>query len=161
MRALLASGKCLARRKAKLSANLTDEVYKRKEDRMRKNNKGGGRINSDVQRVISHVIEFEIKDPRVNSLVSVTRVDVTNDLKECKCYISVLSTTGDAESTIEGLNSARGFVRKRLAESLNLRNTPEIEFIHDKSIEYGVEMSKKIDDVMSRENSEPNTDVEE
>ncbi len=128
---------------------------------MRKNNKGGGRINSDVQRVISHVIEFEIKDPRVNSLVSVTRVDVTNDLKECKCYISVLSTTGDAESTIEGLNSARGFVRKRLAESLNLRNTPEIEFIHDKSIEYGVEMSKKIDDVMSRENSEPNTDVEE
>ena len=107
------------------------------------------------------MIEFEIKDPRVNSLVSVTRVDVTNDLKECKCYISVLSTTGDAESTIEGLNSARGFVRKRLAESLNLRNTPEIEFIHDKSIEYGVEMSKKIDDVMSRENSEPNTDVEE
>ena len=115
---------------------------------MRGNNPRGGRVNSDVQRVISHVIEFEIKDPRVSSLVSVTRCDVTNDLKECKCYISVLGSDDDGKSTMEGLNRASGFIRKRLAESLNLRYTPQIEFRLDKSIEYGVMMSKKIDDVL-------------
>lgn len=115
---------------------------------MKKNNSRGSRINSDVQRVISHVIEFEIKDPRVNSLVSVSKVDVTNDLKECKCYISVLGDQESGQKTIEGLNSAKGFVRKRLAESLNMRNTPEVRFILDDSIAYGVMMSKKIDDIV-------------
>ena len=120
---------------------------------MRGNNSRGGRVNSDVQRVISHVIEFEIKDPRVSSLVSVTRCDVTNDLKECKAYISVLGSDEDAESTMEGLNRASGFIRKRLAESLNLRYTPQIEFKLDKSIEYGVMMSKKIDDIIQGDGS--------
>ena len=120
---------------------------------MRGNNSRGGRVNSDVQRVISHVIEFEIKDPRVSSLVSVTRCDVTNDLKECKAYISVLGSDEDAKNTMEGLNRASGFIRKRLAESLNLRNTPQIEFKLDKSIEYGVMMSKKIDDIIQGDGS--------
>ena len=115
---------------------------------MKKNNSRGSRINSDVQRVISHVIEFEIKDPRVNSLGSVSKVEVTNDLKECKCYISVLGDQESGQKTIEGLNSAKGFVRKRLAESLNMRNTPEVRFILDDSIAYGVMMSKKIDDIV-------------
>ena len=124
---------------------------------MRKNNQKGSRINSDVQRVISHVIEFEIKDPRVGALVSVVKCDVTNDLKECKCYISVLGDEPSGEETIEGLNSAKGFIRKRLAESLNMRYTPQIEFILDKSIEYGVMMTKKIDDLMGNNSS----DIEE
>ena len=118
-------------------------------------------MNSDVQRVISHVIEFEIKDPRVSSLVSVTRCDVTNDLKECKCYISVLGSDEDAENTMEGLRRASGFIRKRLAESLNLRYTPQIEFKLDKSIEYGVMMSKKIDDVLGANKSTEDTSSEE
>ena len=118
---------------------------------MRGKSPKGARINSDVQRVISHIIEFEIKDPRVNSLVSVVKCDVTNDLKECKCYISVLGDEEAGKSTIDGLNSAKGFVRKRLAESLNMRYTPEITFVHDRSIEYGVMMSKKIDDIMKGE----------
>ena len=121
---------------------------------MKKNNSRGSRINSDVQRVISHVIEFEIKDPRVNSLVSVSKVEVTNDLKECKCYISVLGDQESGQKTIEGLNSAKGFVRKRLAESLNMRNTPEVRFILDDSIAYGVMMSKKIDDIVGNLSSE-------
>ena len=128
---------------------------------MRGNNSRGGRVNSDVQRVISHVIEFEIKDPRVSSLVSVTRCDVTNDLKECKAYISVLGSDEDAENTMEGLRRASGFIRKRLAESLNLRYTPQIEFKLDKSIEYGVMMSKKIDDVLGANKSTEDTASEE
>ena len=118
-------------------------------------------MNSDVQRVISHVIEFEIKDPRVSSLVSVTRCDVTNDLKECKAYISVLGSDEDAENTMEGLRRASGFIRKRLAESLNLRYTPQIEFKLDKSIEYGVMMSKKIDDVLGANKSTEDTASED
>ena len=118
---------------------------------MRGKSPKGARINSDVQRVISHIIEFEIKDPRVNSLVSVVKCDVTNDLKECKCYISVLGDEEAGKSTLDGLNSAKGFVRKRLAESLNMRYTPEITFVLDRSIEYGVMMSKKIDDIMKGE----------
>ena len=118
-------------------------------------------MNSDVQRVISHVIEFEIKDPRVSALVSVTRCDVTNDLKECKAYISVLGSDEDAENTMEGLRRASGFIRKRLAESLNLRYTPQIEFKLDKSIEYGVMMSKKIDDVLGANKSTEDTASED
>ena len=128
---------------------------------MRGNNSRGSRVNSDVQRVISHVIEFEIKDPRVSSLVSVTRCDVTNDLKECKAYISVLGSDEDAENTMEGLRRASGFIRKRLAESLNLRYTPQIEFKLDKSIEYGVMMSKKIDDVLGANKSTEDTASED
>lgn len=115
---------------------------------MRTNSHKGGRINSDVQRVISHVIEFEMKDPRVSRMVSVVKTEVTKDLKECKCYVSILGTPEEEKETMQGLKSAGGFVRKRLAESLNLRNTPEIHFISDHSIAYGVEMSKKIDEVM-------------
>ena len=118
---------------------------------MRGNNSRLGRTNSDVQRVISHVIEFEVKDPRISSFVSVVKCDVTNDYKECKCYISVLGSEEDSEKTIQGLRSASGFIRKRLAESLNLRYTPEITFVADKSIEYGVMMSKKIDDVIAKD----------
>ena len=121
---------------------------------MRGKSNRGVRVNSDVQRVISHLIEFEIKDPRVSSLISVVKCDVTNDLKECKCYISVLGSEEDGENTIKGLNSANGFIRKRLAESLNLRYTPEIEFKLDKSIEYGVMMTKKIDDIMGNNSEE-------
>ncbi|MCR5213187.1 MAG: 30S ribosome-binding factor RbfA [Eubacterium sp.] len=118
---------------------------------MRGNNSRGARVNSDMQRVLSHVIQFEIKDPRVSKLVSVSKCQVTNDLKEAKCYISVLGNDEDGESTIKGLDSAKGFIRKRVAESLNMRYTPELHFILDKSIEYGVMMSKKIDDILAND----------
>ena len=130
---------------------------------MRKNNSRGARVNSDVRRVLSHIIEFDIKDPRISSLTSVVKCEVTNDLKECKCYISVLGSDEDAQNTIEGLRSASGFVRKRLAESLNLRYTPVVEFKLDRSIEYGVMMSKKIDDIVGKheEDIEDLEDIED
>ncbi len=121
---------------------------------MRGNKSRGGRVNSDVQRVISHIVQFELKDPRISTLVSVSRCEVTNDLKECKCYISVLGSDEDCQKTMDGLESAKGFIRKRLAESLNMRYTPEIEFKEDKSIEYGVMMSKKIDDIVGNSASQ-------
>ncbi len=118
---------------------------------MRQKSYKSSRTNSDIQRVISYVLEFEMKDPRVNSFVSVVKTEATKDLKECKCYVSVLGSEDEQRRTMLGLKSASGFIRSRLAESLNLRNTPEITFILDHSIEYGVEMSKKIDDIIEQD----------
>lgn len=128
---------------------------------MRGNKSRGARVNSDVRRVLSHIIEFDIKDPRISSLTSIVKCEVTNDLKECKCYISVLGSEEDVANTLEGLKSASGFVRKRLADSLNLRYTPVIEFKLDKSIEYGVMMSKKIDDIIGKQHEDEEVDSEE
>ena len=103
----------------------------------------------EVQRELSQIIRSEIKDPRIHPLTSVVAVEVTPDLKYCKAYISVLGDEEAGKATIEGLRSAASFVRRELAHRVNLRNTPEIKFILDQSIEYGVNMSKLIDDVNS------------
>jgi len=114
---------------------------------MRKNSIKNTRINMEVQRELSQIIRSEIKDPRIHPLTSVVAVEVTPDLKYCKAYISVLGDEEAGKATIEGLRSAASFVRRELAHRVNLRNTPEIKFILDQSIEYGVNMSKLIDEV--------------
>lgn len=114
---------------------------------MRKNSVKNNRINEQVMRELSRIISREIKDPRINPMTSVVDVEVTPDLKYCKVYISVLGNADSVKSTYEGLISATSYIRRELAHSVNLRNTPEITFIMDQSIEYGVTMSKKIDDV--------------
>ena len=117
---------------------------------MRKNSIKNTRINGEVQKELSRIISREIKDPRIHSMTSVVSVEVTPDLKQCKAYISVLGDEEEKKETLAGLNSAVGFVRNELARSINLRNTPELEFIIDQSIEYGVNMSKLIDDLNSK-----------
>ena len=114
---------------------------------MRKNSIKNTRINGEVQRELSQIIRNEIKDPRIAMMTSVTAVEVAHDLKTCKAYISVLGDDKAKEDTIAGLRSAEGYVRRLLAKNVNLRNTPEIQFVLDQSIEYGVTMSKLIDDV--------------
>lgn len=118
---------------------------------MRKNSIKNTRINGEVHRELSRIIAREIKDPRIHPMTSVVEVDVTPDLKYCKAYISVLGDAQAQEDTMAGLKSAVGFIRKALAASVNLRNTPELIFVMDQSIEYGVNMSKKISDVISED----------
>ena len=120
---------------------------------MRKNSIKNTRINGEVQKELSTIIRNEIKDPRIHPRTSAMAVEVAPDLKTCKAYISVLGEKEAKEATIKGLNSAEGYVRRQLAKNLNLRNTPEIRFILDESIEYGVNMSKLIDDVTKKDNS--------
>lgn len=112
------------------------------------------RINSEVQKELSRIISQEIKDPRIHVMTSVTQVMVTPDLKECKAYISVLGDEQAQMDTLAGLQSAAGYIRRELARSINLRNTPEITFCIDQSIEYAINMSKKIDDVMSKQSGD-------
>lgn len=109
------------------------------------------RINGEVLKELSRIISYDIKDPRIHPMTSVTHVMVTSDLKECKAYISVLGDEEALSETMEGLRSASGFIRKELAKSINLRNTPEIKFYSDNSIEYAINMSKKIDDVIKQQ----------
>ena len=105
---------------------------------MRKNSIKNIRINEEVLRQLSVIIRSEIKDPRINPMTSVVSVEVAPDLKTCKAYVSVLGDVQSQKDTLQGLRSAEGFIRRSLAKSVNLRNTPEITFIIDQSIEYGV-----------------------
>ncbi|KSV57648.1 30S ribosome-binding factor RbfA [Acetivibrio ethanolgignens] len=114
---------------------------------MRKNSIKNTRINGEVQKELSRLITTEIKDPRINPMTSVVAVEVAPDLKNAKVYISVLGDEESRQATYQGLKSAASFMRSQLARTINLRNTPELHFIMDQSIEYGVNMSKLIDDV--------------
>ena len=114
---------------------------------MRKKSVKNTRVNGEVHRVLAEVIRSEIKDPRINPMTSVVSVEVAPDLKTCKAWISVLGNEDSQRDTLEGLKSAEGYIRSLLAKKINLRNTPEIRFILDQSIAYGVSMSKKIEDI--------------
>ncbi len=123
---------------------------------MRKNSIKNTRINGEVQRELANIIRMGIKDPRINPMTSVVAVEVAPDLKTCKAFISVLGDEESQKATLEGLKSAEGYIRRELARTINLRNTPEIRFILDQSIEYGVNMSKMIDQITRTEKDEDN-----
>ena len=127
---------------------------------MRKNSIKNTRINGEVQKELSTIIRNEVKDPRIHPMTSVMAVEVAPDLKTCKAFISVLGNKEAKDATIQGLNKSEGYFRRQLAKNLNLRNTPEIRFILDESIEYGVNMSKLIDDVARRDASLGKTEEE-
>ena len=114
---------------------------------MRKNSIKNNRINNEVKKELGRIIEMELQDPRIKPMTSVVAVEVAPDLKTSKIFISVLGNDDEKKSTIEGLTSAAPFIRSLIAKNINLRNTPELKFILDESIEYGVNMSKKIDDI--------------
>ena len=114
------------------------------------------RVNTEVQRELSNILRGGIKDPRVAPWTSVVAAEVAPDLKTCKVYVSVLGDQKAQEDTLAGLESAVGYIRRELARTLNMRNTPEIRFVLDQSIEYGVNMSKFIDDVNRKEEGEEN-----
>ena len=121
---------------------------------MRKNSIKNIRVNEEVMRELSNIIRGEIKDPRIHPMTSVVAVEVAPDLKTAKAYISVLGNEKAQADTIAGLRSAEGFIRRALAKSINLRNTPQITFVLDQSIEYGIAMSKKIDEVTKNDRGE-------
>ena len=115
---------------------------------MRKNSVKNTRINQEVMKELSNLIRTELKDPRINPLMtSIVACEVAPDLKTAKIYVSVLGDEEAQKDAVKGLKSAAPFLRGKLAKSLNLRNTPQLFFTVDQSIEYGVRMSRLIDDV--------------
>lgn len=127
---------------------------------MRKNSIKNIRINEEVRKQLQEIIMHELKDPRIDPMTSVTKVEVAPDLKTCKAYISVLGSGEALETTVEGLSRAEGYIRRELAQTVNLRNTPQIRFIADDSIAYGVGMSRRIDEVIAMDESQHVADEE-
>lgn len=103
------------------------------------------RISEEVKKVISTMLINGIKDPRITSMVSVTDVEVTNDLRYAFVYVSLLA--GNPEESLEGLNSARGYMRREVGKAVKLRYVPEIIFKIDDSIERGMYMDELIKSV--------------
>ena len=103
------------------------------------------RISEEVKKAISVMLINGIKDPRITSMISVTDVEVTNDLRYAFVYISILG--GDKEDSLEGLNSARGYIRREVGRQVKLRYAPEIIFKIDDSIERGMYMDELIKSV--------------
>ena len=116
---------------------------------MRKNSVKNRKINDEVRRVLAQIISGGIKDPRISPMTSVLVAEVAPDLKTCKVWVSVYGDEQKKKDAMAGLTSAAGFIRGELARRVNLRNTPQLQFILDDSIAYGVEMSRKIDEVIA------------
>lgn len=103
------------------------------------------RINDEIKREISEILR-ELSDPRISSMTSVTKTETTKDLSNCKVYVSIFGSAEEQKIVMDGLKSANGFIRRELASRVNLRNTPELKFVLDDSIERGVRLSKLIDE---------------
>ena len=105
------------------------------------------RLQQQIMEALGRLIHEEVKDPGVSELTSVLRVEVTNDLKYAKVYITTYGQPEDRSRAIDGLNRAKGFLRSRLARILDTRTAPELTFINDDSIEYAAHIQKKLEEL--------------
>ena len=121
--------------------------YKKRGDIMQKNNNRFNRVEEEMKKEISNIISNKLKNPDVTGLISVTKVKVTRDLKFAKVYVSILNAK-NTKATLRGLKQSSGFVRSEVAKSINLRNTPEIIFELDDSMEYGAKIDSILKDIM-------------
>lgn len=118
------------------------------------------RINDEIKKEVSEIIRSELKDPRIGIITSVIKVETTNDLKYCKIYVSILGDDEKKDETMVGLKNASGFIRKQIANRINLRNTPELKFVLDNSLEYSFKISKIINDINKNSNSNSNDSLD-
>ena len=120
---------------------------------MPKNETRLGRVNEELKKEISKIITFELKDPNVTGLISVTKVKITPDLKYAKIYVSILNAKS-IEKTMQGLKDSSGFIRTQIAKTVNLRITPQLVFELDDSIEYGMKIDSIIKELNISEKNE-------
>ena len=114
---------------------------------MQKNNNRFERINEELRKEISNIISFELKNPNATGLISITKVKVTNDLKFAKVYVSILNSK-NVKDTLAALKKSSGFIRSEIAKRVNLRQTPELIFELDDSMEYGAKIDTILKDIM-------------
>ena len=113
--------------------------------------KGGGnrlnRINEELKREISNIINYEVTNSNVTGMVSVTSVKISPDLRFAKVYLSILNSR-NTKQTLAALKSSSGFIRSRIAAKINLRVTPELVFELDESMQYGEKIDTILKDIM-------------
>ncbi|TMV52080.1 30S ribosome-binding factor RbfA [Paenibacillus mesophilus] len=107
-----------------------------------------GRVGEQIKKELSQILQSELKDPRVG-FITVTGVDVTNDLSQAKVFLSVLGTEQQKEESLKAIAKATGFIRSELSKRIRLRITPELQFQFDASIEYG----SRIDELLNKINN--------
>ena len=115
-----------------------------------KNNNRMGRIDEEYRKELSQIISYDLKNPNVTGMISVTKVKVTTDLKYAKVYVSILNSK-NIKDTMDGLKKSSGFIRSELAKRINLRNTPELIFEIDDSIEYGAKIDSILKEILPEE----------
>ena len=115
-----------------------------------RNNNRMGRIDEEYRKELSQIISYDLKNPNVTGMISVTKVKVTTDLKYAKVYVSILNSKNIKE-TMDGLKKSSGFIRSELAKRINLRNTPELIFEIDDSIEYGAKIDSMLKEILPEE----------
>lgn len=111
------------------------------------NNNRLERISEELKKEISHIISYELKNPNVTGLISVTKAKITPDLKYAKVYVSILNAKNTKE-TLANLKKSAGFIRSEIAKRINLRITPELVFELDDSMEYGAKIDSILKDIM-------------
>ncbi len=105
------------------------------------------RIEEEIKRALSDIIRMEVKDDRLSQMTSVTKVEITSDLKYAKVYISVYDTDKRRGASIDALNHGASFIRTRLSKMVDIRRVPELTFVLDDSIEYSLKIAKILDEV--------------
>lgn len=113
---------------------------------MKKNNNRFNRVDEELKREISNIISFELKNPKVTGMISVTKAKVTPDLKYAKVYVSILNSK-NVKETMANLKKSSGFIRTELAKRINLRITPELVFELDESLEYGARIDSILKEI--------------
>ncbi len=117
---------------------------------MPKNEARLNRVNEELKKELSSIVSYELKNPNVTGMVSVTKVKITPDFKYAKVYVSILNAK-NVQKTLEGLKESAGFMRSRLAKTVNLRITPELTFELDDSLEYGEKIDRVLKDLKKEE----------
>ena len=118
-----------------------------------RNNNRFNRIDEEFKKEISNIINYELKNPNVTGMISVTKVKVTTDLSYARVSVSILNSK-NIKDTLAGLKKSAGFIRSELAKRINLRNTPEILFELDDSLEYGARIDSILKDIMPKKEEE-------
>lgn len=109
------------------------------------------RLNSIIQQEISDLLREQINDPRLATLISITEVSISTDLRHAKVFVSTLGDNVNKDEILQGFTAATGFLRSQLANRLQLKHTPELSFHFDDSIEHGAEVLKLIEQVSSED----------
>ena len=103
------------------------------------------KVNSEILKQASYIINYELKDPRINGLISIIKVSTTPDLKQCKIFVSTMSKKPD--EVLKALKSAKGFIRNELKTKMSVRLMPELFFVLDNSIEYGIKIDRLLKEI--------------
>ena len=112
-----------------------------------KNNNRLGRIDEELKKEISNIINYELNNPKITGMISVTRAKITPDLKYAKVYVSILNSK-NVKDSLANLKKSSGFIRTEIAKRINLRITPEIIFVLDDSMEYGAKIDQILKEII-------------